>query len=235
MITILHGDHQVESRNRLRELTAAARISEKELIILDGPSLDLTDLVQSLETTSLFGGQKLVVIENLLSSLRAGAKRDEIMSYLIRANFDTDVVLWEKGSVGRQLITLKKQKHVSVEEFKMPRVIFNFVDNLQPRNTAALLDSFHQTIEHNVVAEVIFIMIIRQFRLMLALQTGAEISESKRLAPWQRGKLSKQAHSFSSHDIKKSYKELLLIDYQTKTGKSPLNLTQRIEQFIIGL
>ncbi|MCR4263581.1 MAG: hypothetical protein NUV98_02575 [Candidatus Roizmanbacteria bacterium] len=255
MIVILHGDHQVASRNRLLELKSQAKESEKEIITLDGAILELTDLIQSLESTSLFNEQKLVVSENLLSNLRIGKKRDEIINYLVTAPWvipDTDrgskrmdsrlrgndqvtLILWEKGSVGRQIIKLKKQKHVTVEEFKMPTVIFTFVDNLKPRNAATLLDSFHNTLDNKVVPEIVFTMIIRQFRLMLALQTNAELSETKRIAPWQRGKLSKQSQEFSLDQLKKHYKELLVIDFQTKTGKSPLNLTQRIEQFIIGL
>ena len=235
MIVILHGDHQVASRNRLVELKSEAKDAKKELVTLEGTLAELTDLVQSLESTSLFTETRLVVIENLLSNLKAGARRDAIITYLVKGNFDSDLILWEKGSVGRQIIKLKKQKHITVEEFKMPTVIFTFVDNLKPRNAATLLDSFHTTLDNKVVPEIVFTMIIRQFRLMLALQTNAELPETKRIAPWQRGKLSKQSREISVDQLKKHYKELLVIDFQTKTGKSPLNLTQRIEQFIIGL
>ena len=235
MITILHGDHQVESRTRLLELKSQATELNKEIIGLEGASLELTDLIQSLESQSLFNEQRLVIIENLLTNLRTGKKRDEIINYLIISNSDADLILWEKGSVGRQIIKLKKQKHVRIEEFKMPTVIFNFVDNLRPRNAQVLLNSFHKTIDNNIVPEVIFTMIIRQLRLMLALKTCADILETKRLAPWQKGKLSNQSHTFSLDQLKKKYKELLVIDFQIKTGKSALNLTQRIEQFIIGL
>lgn len=245
MIIILHGDHQVESRNRLLELKSQASELNKEIITLDGALIELTDLIQSLEATSLFNEQKLVIAENLLSILKAGAKRDEIIEYLVKAPFvipgnaeesdKVDLILWEKGSVGRSIIKLKKQKQVSVEEFKMPQVIFSFVDNLKPHNVKELLNSFHKTIDSNIVPEIIFTMMIRQFRLLIALKTGADISETNRLAPWQKGKLSKQSHEFSLEKLKQLYKELLLIDFQIKTGKSALNLTQRIEQFIIGM
>ena len=93
MIIILHGDHQVESRNRLLELKSQASELNKEIITLDGALIELTDLIQSLEATSIFNEQKLVIVENLLSNLRTGTKRDGIIGYLIKAPWvipDTD-------------------------------------------------------------------------------------------------------------------------------------------------
>ena len=87
MIIVLHGEHQVESRNRLLELKSQAAELNKEIITLDGALIELTDLIQSLEATSLFNEQKLVIAENLLSILKAGAKRDEIIEYLVKAPF----------------------------------------------------------------------------------------------------------------------------------------------------
>jgi DNA polymerase III delta subunit len=235
MISILHGDHEVASRNRLVELKRLAKSDGKEVRELDGNSIDLTDIIQSLESRSLFAPLHLVVVENLLGNLRPGKKRDEIIAYLSKGNFDTDAILWEKKGVGRQLIKLKRQKQVTVEEFKLPTVIFSFVDGLMPNNYRNLLQTFHDTITNNVVPEVVFTMIVRQFRLLLAVTLNSTIPEAKRLAPWQRGKLERQARFFSLDTLKKQYKNLLTIDYQIKTGKSALNLTKRIEQFIIGL
>lgn len=235
MIIILHGDHQVESRNRLIELKSTATDAGVEILSVDGGPAELNTLIQSLESTSLFSEKRLVIIENLLSGLRAGAKRNEIIGYLVKGAFDSDLILWEKGSVGRQIITLKKQKHVRVEEFKMPSAIFSFVDTMRPHNAPELLSSFHTVLEHNVVPEIVFSMIIRQFRLMIAVHTGASITETERLAPWQRSNIDRQLREYSPAQLKQHYKELLVTDFQLKTGKSPLNLTQRIEQFIIGL
>ena len=235
MITILHGEHQVDSRSRLLGIKSQKKKDGYEIIDLDGSVIDITDLIQSFESQSLFSKYRLVTVENLIGSLRPGAKRDAIIFYLIQGGFDAEVVLWEKKAVGRQIIKLKKAKHVQVEEFKMPTAIFKFVDNLYPGNAKLLLTYVKDTISNNVVPEIIFTMIVRQFRIMLAFSTNAPISEVTRLAPWQKGNFIKQAQRFSVHHLTKQYKELLIIDYQTKSGQSAFDLTKRIEQFIIGL
>ncbi|MBI4130676.1 hypothetical protein HY468_05135 [Candidatus Roizmanbacteria bacterium] len=234
MITILHGDDIVVSRNKLIENKRIAREEGKEVFTLEGKEAGLSMLVQSLESHSLFGGMKLVVIENLLSNLRAGKARDEIIDYLVAGKFDADMILWEGKSVGRQLLKLKKQKHINVAEFKMPVTIFKFVDSIMPGNQQTTLSALDESLI-TTVPEVVFTMLVRQFRLLIALTYGADIDETKRLAPWQRGKLKRQASAFTEEKLKNAYKELLLIDYQTKTGKSALNLTKRMQQFIIEL
>jgi len=63
MLTILYGDDQVASRNALNQNLDKSRQDEKkELIQLDGEKLQLQELKQALESRSLFGLDKLVLI-----------------------------------------------------------------------------------------------------------------------------------------------------------------------------
>ena len=73
MITLLHGDHTLASRNELNRLKDAA--SNKEIRVLDGRALELSTLVQSLESSSLFGGDTLVIIERLFGKIGKFPKR----------------------------------------------------------------------------------------------------------------------------------------------------------------
>lgn len=234
MITILHGENTEESRTKRFELVQQAKKDSKEIVYLEGKNADLEHLIGSLETASLFSDTRLVVIDGLIASLRKGKKRDEIISYLKKGAFDADLLLWEPKGVARNIISLKRFKHVSVEECKLPTTIFAFVDALGTTNTAGTL-SYFDTAVKTTAPEVVFSMIVRQFRLMIGLTLDASISETKRLAPWQRGKLIKQAEGIGKNPLISHYKQLLTIDYLLKTGRSSIDLTKHIQKFIITL
>lgn len=232
MITILHGDDVLRSRDALAQFIE--QLHGKEIIRLDGKSLDPTILVQSFESHSLFKNERVVVIENLLSSQRSPKQRTELVAYLKRGAFDADVLLWEGKPAGKYIISLKKQKNVRVREFKMPSTIFKLLDSLSPGNTPAGLALLRETLA-NSVPEIVFTMFVRQFRLLLALSTHADIEETKRLAPWQAVRIARQASYFTANQLKACYRELMLIDFRVKTGKTPLALTKHLEQFMIKL
>lgn len=235
MITILHGDNQVASRDRLSQLKTEAKLDNREVINIEGKGVDMTTLIQNLESQSLFSFPKTVFIDNLIASLRTGSKaKDTVVEYLLTGKFDSDVVLWEGKSVGKSLLKLKKQKHVSVEDFKMPVVIFKFTESLSPQTIPDALFYFNEAIKTSPV-EVIFSMLIRQFRLLVATATGASIPETEKMIPWVKSKVAKQASSFSVEQLQKLYRDLLIIDFQTKTGKTPFDLTKSTQQFIMNL
>jgi hypothetical protein len=84
--------------------------------------------------------------------------------------------------------------------------------------------------------ELIFFMIVRQFRLMISqLETGAKIEETKRLQSWQTGKLSSQANSFGKERLISLYDKLFEIDLAQKTGKLPYSLDKSIDIFLLAL
>jgi hypothetical protein len=235
MITILHGDNLVASRLKLSSLKTEAQDQGKEVVTLDGKGIDRTALIQSLESHSLFSVPKLVVIERLIGSLKTGAKlKDELIEYLLKGLFDADIVLWENKSVGKSLLKLKKQKHVFVEDFKLPVVIFKFTESLTPKTIHEALFYFNESLKSSPV-EVVFTMLVRQFRLLLAFSTQATLDETEKMIPWIKGKYVRQAGLFTKNKLQDLYKELLVIDYQTKTGKTPFDLTTNVQRFIMNL
>ena len=233
MITILHGDNQISSRDELVSIKQAARLRGDEIVEFS-TTPTITDIVQALESPSMFASSRLVIMENFIGSLRPGANRDTIIDYLCKGAFDARLVLWEGKSVGRSIIKLKRQKHITVKEHALPSTIFSFVDSIMPGNTTMALKTLRTALE-TTVPEVIFSMIVRQFRILIALVTNATIPETTRLAPWQKGKISRQVNSFTKEQLVRAYKELLLIDYQVKTGRTSVDLTTRIEQFMMNL
>jgi len=61
------------------------------------------------------------------------------------------------------------------------------------------------------------------------------IDELKKLAPWQKSKLIRQAEMFGSQNLKKIYKKLYKIDKAQKTGSSGLTIVQQIDMLLLEL
>lgn len=222
MLTILHGDNVVKSREAL--LSIKESYKDAEVIELPG-SVDLTTLKQALESSSLFAQKRLVILENLFSARTK--KTDDRMSYLLSGLYDADVVVWEGKKIdGRTLVSFKKTK---IEEFKLDVVLFQFLENIRPGNQNVMLLLLSTLVERESI-ELIFFMVVRQIRLLLALTANASIPEVMRIAPWQRGKLQAQAKSFFHEEtLVRLLHNLFSIEYAVKTGKTELTQRQELD------
>lgn len=228
MITLLHGDFVEASRNefiRLKEKAAG-----REIRSLDGRSLDDSLLVQSLESTSLFGGETVIFIERLFGKITKQPKRIESLCAVLAANNTADIVLWEDKELGVS-VTKHLGPNVRNQVFKLPVVIFQFLDSLKPGNAAQLLSLFHKASETGPT-EVIFSMLVKRVAQLVAL---CDHVKPEGLADWQANRLTTQAKSFTIDKLLVLYKELHDIEVSIKTGMSPFTLPAHIEQFIIQL
>lgn len=230
MITILHGDDLASSRNYY----ISERQKSKNPVILDGGKLTLSDLMQSLEGGSLFNEEKDIFIENFFSSKKTNASFKEIVVYIDKQNSEANIFFWENSELSKtELATFKK---TTAKLFKIPKNLFGFLDNIQPKNTGAV-KQFHELL-NQTAEELIFFMLVRQFRLLLAVsdpETKNPIDEFKRLAPWQTGKLKNQAKLFGPEKLITIYRRLYEIDSAYKSGKLPTTLTQTIDFLLIDL
>ncbi len=226
MITLLHGDNVEASRNELNVLKSQAK--GKEVRQLDGKHLDATGLTQALESSSLFGGDTLVIIENLFGSLGKKISHVKEFASRIASCQGIDVILWEEKEVGKTAID-NLGKNSTVRLFKTPVVIFKFLDAIKPNNAKFLLSLFHQT-ETLDAPELIFTMIVKRLRQLIMLADGV-IPDG--LQGWQAKGLTNQARLFTIEKLLSMEKKLLDIEYSLKTGASPFTLRQHIEQFLI--
>ncbi len=230
MITIIHGDDVASSRNYYVD----KRQASQSPVILDGGKFSLSDLMQSLEGGSLFNEEKNIFIENFFSSKKANTNFKEIVIYIEEQASKASIFFWENSELSKtELTTFKK---TTAKLFKIPQNLFGFLDNIKPGNTDSI-KQFHELL-NQTAEELIFFMIVRQFRLLLAVSDpDAEnaIDEVKRLAPWQTGKLKSQAKLFGPEKLIAIYKRLHEIDSDSKTGKSATSLTQTIDFFLLDL
>lgn len=231
MITIIHGDNIVESRKHFSEIKAKYSSPKS----FDGASVSLTDMVLAVEGGDLFDSNKTVFIEDFLSKRKESKEQNDIVELLNKTQ--ANIFLWEGKNLGKkQLGFFPKAK---ITPFLLPQILFSFLDNIKPGNNAQILKLFHNLLEQSE-AELIFFMIIRQFRLMLShskpsVESQNQIDEIKKMAPWQASKIKKQSSYFSQEQLIFLYKKLSDIDLNQKTGSLPYSLTQSVDFFLSGI
>lgn len=228
MLVILHGDDTATSRSYF--ITAKKKSSAP--VTLEADQVTLTDLTQILTSGGLFGEAKDIFIESLLTKKKKSVELTAILA-LLNENASANIYLWEGKELDKK--TLSQLKNAKPQLFKLPQSLFQFLDSIKPQNPNSL-KLFHQTLE-TVAPELIFAMIVRQFRLLLALSNSSEnpIEEVKRMAPWQKDKLTKQAKLFGIPNLKEHYLKLYAIDLAQKTGKLPHDLTSAIDFWLLDL
>lgn len=233
MITIIHGEDISSSRNYFLNL----KKKQKTPISYDGGKLNITDLVQNIEGSGLFGDTKTIFIEDFLTKRRKTEKEvKEILNFIIKNYKDANFVLWESKEIQKRDLFFFRNAQVKI--FKLPKNIFLFLDNLRPSNSKKLLNLFYQALESGIKEELILFMLQRQVRLLLALSDLADlqpIEEITRLAPWQTAKLESQARFFDRQSLENIYRKLYEIERAQKTGGLPLSLSQSIDFLLLEI
>ncbi|MBU2632524.1 hypothetical protein KKG52_02300 [Patescibacteria group bacterium] len=229
MITIIHGDDISSSRRYFIE----QKEKSKNHIDIEGDKINLSDLAQVIGGESLFGEQKDVFIENLLSSKKSKDAKSTVDS-LKDNHKHLNIFLWEK-----QELTVSNTsffKDAILKKFTLPKSLFAFLDSLKPNNSNVSVKLFHETLKSSK-EEIIFFMLIRQFRLLIALleQDSEQIDEVKRMAPWQKQKLINQSKLFGPIILKQAYQDLFKLDLGIKTGSGIFTLIPAIDFFLLSL
>lgn len=230
MITIIHGEDIAKSRRFFIE----QRHQYPDVISLNGQGLTLTEIMQVFEGDGLFTQEKYVFIEDFFGKKKASKETDEIIKIINLNQADAQIYIWESKDV--TAAQLKKFTSAVSKQFKIPQTLFSFLDAIKPNNGKNLVQQFHQTLADED-AQFLFVMLIRQFRLMLGVisPTVNPIEEVKRMAPWQKGKLQKQAESFGTTALQQLYGSLFEIEYGMKTGNLSMSLEQTIDFFLLQL
>jgi hypothetical protein len=227
MLTIIHGSNLVASRkfflDEKQRFPDAALLREAEV--------NLTDLAQLLEGGGLFENSKSIFIEQFLTTRRKSAEKETIISYLLKQAKTNTILLWEGKELDRSALALFKNE--TIKSYKLPSTLFTLLDEIKPDNGARLVQLFHETLE-TTEAEMVFFMLVRQIRILLALSgiRGDTISEVGRLAPWQKGRFEKQAKLFKRELLRELYSRLFEIEVGQKTGTLSSSLIYTIDFFL---
>lgn len=228
MITIIHGENNVESRKILGQKVEQAVKNGIEIVRIDGSKIGMEEVRTSTESGSLFGKNKLVVIENFLSSTKS-LNKQKIIDYLSLSKFDNEIVLWEGKEINRNNFITGAQ----VVVFKVNQVIFRFLDSLRPGNSKEMLQLLTEAKESED-AEMIFYMLIRQARLLLMARDLGRDGLNE-LSEWQQSKFYKQSRFFSIGQLRDLYNHLLVIDFGQKTSTDVYSLSSRLDLLVANI
>jgi hypothetical protein len=229
MITIIYGTNIAASRKYFADF----KQNTPDALTFEGQKITMSDLTQAFESQGLFGGESQVFIEELLSKRKTSKELEQITSYLEKQSEQNTIVLWESKELTPKQISLFGKP--TVKKFDIPKEVFAFLDNLLPGNAKQTITLFHNVLNAEE-PEFVFFMIVRQFRMMLAILSEGEqqIDEIKRLT-WQKSKLIKQASAFGKNKLLAHYSQLFIIESGIKTGQLPGNLEQSIDMFLLSL
>lgn len=229
MITILHGEDITSSRNEF--------VKEKEkykgriLSFEDG--INPETIIQETEGGALFGDLEAVFIENLISGETNKKKLKESSEILGKIHSQIPVIIWEKKELGKTDLSVFPKAEVKI--FKFPKVIFSFLDSIEPGKGESLIKLFHESLKASNENLILF-MIIKRLRILIAISSGdGKIDEVKYLAPWQEGRLKSQAKKFTEENLIKSYRNLYEIDLASKTGQLGKTLIQALDFWLLDI
>jgi len=219
MITILHGDNYIASRNNLNQVTKAIK--------LDAKTTSLEELSQALESQSLFQDDQPIIIENLLSLPRS--KNKQALVDIVLRNVDKAIYLWDKKTISA---AVKKQfKTAKIQEFKLTKSIFKFLDAIKPNNQKQILTFLHLSTDTDPIELVFYLLHRRISQLIVALDAPSDLKG----APWQIGKLTSQAKGFTLNQLIKLHQKLTDIDYSIKTGQAALPMASQLDLLFLNI
>lgn len=228
MITLIHGEDIVSARSVLDNLKRES--AGNEFIYFNGSNLSLSDLATAIGSPSLFGQKKTIIIENLTAGGITKQKED-IISCLSSGIELPQIIILEKSEVSKANITKYFSKS-NIIACKHPEILFKFVDSLG-ENTETVLGLFHSLLSQRE-AELIYVMMLRQFRYLI-IAKGADEIYLKSLLKWQVFKFKNQAAKFTNDQLIRNYRNLLSLEYKIKAGLTPLTLDKLLDIFLTTL
>lgn len=223
MIYLLHGDDTASSRNFLTGLTEGFKTT-----ILDGKSLGISELEEKMLSTSLFFDKKAVVVENLLSK---NPKKKDFISFLNLQRDGVLLILWEDKKVIKNAFS--DLKNVTVKEFSLPQVYFEFLDSFAPHQVAKLYQMYHLLLL-TTDATQIFYSLLKRLRALLILQSNSSSMETDKMSPWQLGKLRNQVRLWPKEKLVSFYSKLQDTEIKLKSGGLPIGLSKHLDILILS-
>lgn len=219
-IFVYSGEDIISSRKAFLEHLECLKKEDYETVRINGKDATEETLILHSSPNSLFGQKKLLAIDSLLSGKKF-KENEKILKTL--SSLECVIAIWENKDFSKadQL----KYPNFVFKNFKLPQLLFNFLDSIVPGNTKNNLILFEETIL-SVDPSYLFLMLIRQIRLLIL---ASDKNDLLKLAPWQKGKLQKQAKYFTLEKLKNINRRLLQIDFSQKTSQTPFPLEQQLE------
>lgn len=190
-IIVLHGDYTTKLYQRLNKFIEIAKGRGWEI---------LNEEIS--RTASLFNKERLTIIRkyNLIG------KKD--ISHIVKT--PGTLVIYNEGVVPQTFLK-ELPRDAKIEEYKLPTLIWNFLDNIS-------LKGLHEVILNEPI-EFVFSLLAKRFRDLYWVKIG---EDNLPYQSWQISKLKKQSQNYSEDKLKEIIKKLSEIDIKVKTTKRDL-------------
>ena len=237
MIKIFHGENVELSRKSFIEVIAKSKVDGvNEVVRLNGAEIVQSDLIQALESQSLFGGDRIVVIEGLFSR-RISKEKDSLLTYIVSqlasGNSQFVLLMWE----GKKILAtgLKKftgKQEVEIKEFKISGLLYKFLDQIIPGNGRPASLTFNSLIIEEP-AELVFYFLVKRVTELILENSSSGSGEG--YDDWRRQKLIEQASKWSGKGLTSFHRRLTEIDEAIKTGSTPSGLPSHLDIALLNL
>ena len=207
-IIVIHGDNINKSFERLSYYLKSAK--ERNLDIRKITPSD--NLSEALTSVSLFANDSLLVIEDI-------KRRNKKELKWVKENLngiDNDLILYEPSQLTRTILNFFPK--AKIEEFKLPKLIWKFLDEFYPRNAKNTLKLLHTIIENEAVEPIIGLINWRLLDILTFIKNPEKIPYD----PWRIKKLENQSNKFTQVKVNKILEKLAKADYESKIGKADI-------------
>lgn len=225
MLTIIHGDNLIQSRQKLSSIMSEAKSNQFQVTILNANHLTPNLLEENLLSQNLFEQKQLLVIEEL-HSLTKSKKNHTLINQIALSK--ENICLWEKKLLTPKM--LKTFPHAQVFCFKVTNQLFQWLDSLTPTINQRQLKLLQQAIKDNG-DWFCLAMLIRQIRLLIQIKDQHPI----KAAPFMIQKLKQQASKFDFDQLLHIHSALLQLDIHHKTSKNYLPLEKELNTTLLKL
>ena len=209
-IIVLHGDDEKRRYERFTKFIETAKSRSWEVTYLDELQLPIQE---QLSSSSLFGAERFFILRDFK---KLGKKVLVWIGKNIK-NLPGNLIIYHEGYIP-QTVLKSLPGGSKIEEFKLPVLLWNFLDSIYPGNSIKVVKQFHKLIEKEA-PEFIFTLIAK---LMRDLYWVKKNPETLPYPDWRVGKLKGQSSKFSVDELKHLIEKLTEIDILVKTSKSDL-------------
>lgn len=203
-IIVLHGDYIKKSRDRLEDFISSAQKIDS--------NFNLT-ISEQLSANSLFQKESLFILEDI----KRLNQKD--IDWIKKRGKDLalTLIIYHQGFIPKKVLN-SFPKDAKIEEFKLPRIIFMYLDSIYPKNVKKVLVLFHELIRNEPV-EFVFALMAKHLRDLYWVKVEPR---SLPYPSWRITKLKVQSEKFKVEMIKEIIRKLAEIDIAAKTSKSDL-------------